>query len=194
MTQQRKHKNKKLTKIELTDEQVQKKAYIMHTDELEKRLDQTGEDLAQLAMYGSTKDLLKLSWENYELFKKGMLPQYFQDGEEEVQQFYDDKRKELILKFTTFIDIASNHLIDEDKLKKASLKEVSSSIKTALDMLQALVGKETHKVVENKHTMDVALSEQQINEKLKTARDKLNAVDADFEVDPEPEEPDPTAF
>ncbi len=183
------------TKVDITDADLGGDQYVIPTKELETRLDAANSKITELAMYGKTPDLLKMSWENYELFKKGLLPKYFGDDEAQLQEFYNDKRKEFVLKLVTFIDVASNHLVDDNKLKEASLKEISSSIKLALDMVSSLVGIEQSTVVKHEHTVDIAsLSEAQIGDKIKEAKETLSAVEAEFTSKDDSKDEDPTSF
>jgi len=179
-------KNVNKRNVDLDDADYEKDQPVMATKDLEKLLDSVNEKITDLAMYGSTPDLLKLSWENYELFKKGLLPKYFGDSEDELQEFYDNKSRELVLKLMTFIDVASTSLVDESKLKEATLREVTASIKLAMDMVGSIVGAE--KVIKHEVEHVVSLTEEELDKKIKEAKDKLNTIDAEFEASEPPDD------
>lgn len=86
----------------------------------------------------SIPDLQELSIRNYEKFKQNLLPRYFNEDEEEVQEFFDIKRKEFILKFSTVLDMLLQSMTDPQKYKKASLRDLIGSSKAVIEILQAM--------------------------------------------------------
>ena len=160
---------------------------VMKADELEKHLDEAGEQLTDLALYGSAPDITDMSWKLYSDYKKGLLPKVFED-DDELMRFYQDRKKETVLKLTTFIQAASTALLDSDKIEVASVRDLTASIGQALKLIQGMVGADNVTQVEHTHDHDVSsnMSEKDINERVRIAQDKLNAIDVEVEtVEPE---------
>jgi len=162
---------------------------VMKADELEKHLDEAGEQLTDLALYGSAPDIADLSWKLYSDYKKGLLPKVFED-DDELMRFYQDRKKETVLKLTTFIQAASTALLDSDKIEVASVRDLTASIGQALKLVQNMVNIDNVTQVEHEHKHDISkdMSEKDINERVRIAQDKLNAIDVEVE-EPEKKEP-----
>jgi len=156
---------------------------VMKADELEKHLDEAGEQLTDLALYGSAPDITDMSWKLYSDYKKGLLPKVFED-DDELMRFYQDRKKETVLKLTTFIQAASTALLDSDKIEVASVRDLTASIGQALKLIQGMVGADNVTQVEHTHDHDVSsnMSEKDINERVRIAQDKLNAIDVEVET------------
>ena len=163
---------------------------VMSADELEKNLDEAGEQLTDLALYGSAPDIADMSWKLYSDYKKGLLPKVFED-DDELMRFYQDRKKETVLKLTTFIQAASTALLDSEKIEVASVRDLTASIGQALKLIQGMVGADNITQVEHTHDHEVSsnMSEKDINERVKIAQDKLNAIDVEIEeVDDAPKD------
>jgi hypothetical protein len=161
---------------------------VMSADELEKNLDEAGEQLTDLALYGSAPDIADMSWKLYSDYKKGLLPKVFED-DDELMRFYQDRKKETVLKLTTFIQAASTALLDSEKIEVASVRDLTASIGQALKLIQGMVGADNVTQVEHTHDHEVSsnMTERDINERVKIAQDKLNAIDVEVEnVETEP--------
>jgi len=155
---------------------------VMSADELEKNLDEAGEQLMDLALYGNAPDIADISYKLYADYKKGLLPKVFED-DDELMQFYQDRKKETVLKLTAFIQAAGTALLDSDKIEVASVRDLTASIGQALKLIQGMVGADNKTVVEHDHKHDVSkdMSEKDINERVRIAQDKLNAIDVEVE-------------
>jgi len=155
---------------------------VMSADQLEKNLDEAGEQLTDLALYGSAPDIADMSWKLYSDYKKGLLPKVFED-DDELMRFYQDRKKETVLKLTTFIQAASTALLDSEKIEVASVRDLTASIGQALKLIQGMVGADNITQVEHTHDHEVSsnMSEKDINERVRIAQDKLNAIDVEVE-------------
>ena len=108
-------------------------------DELEKQLGVFGKDIVNMMTYGSMPELIQLSWEMYDKFKRGEI-QDLGGTDEELRKFFDFKKKDLIVKLLGFMELASTALMDPEKVKYANLRDLTNSLKLTLDILNALHG------------------------------------------------------
>lgn len=174
------NKRKKLDEVKIPTELVdnQPNSYVA-ADELEKQLDTFGKDIVQMMTYGSMPELVDLSWQMYDKFKRGEVKE-LTGTDEELRKFFEFKKKDLIVKLLGFLDIASNSLMDPAKMRGSSLKEITYSLKITLDMLNALHGTSVAKKVEHTHTHKVE-SIKDVDERLAQTKRELEAIEAEYE-------------
>lgn len=170
------------------DKVKHQKDEIRYTKELEAQLEEENAKMMELMLYGSCPDLAQLTYENYAKFKEGNLPTYF-DGDQEIEEFFNLKKKEIILRLTTFLDAASVAMLNSDKIKTANLNELSKALSTSVAILNDLMG--TKKPAQehiHKHAV-VDKEDLSTDERLQRAREKLKAIDAEYEeIVKEPDE------
>lgn len=173
-------KKRAVGELKIPEETIknQPNSYIA-ADELEKKLDLFGKDVVDLMTYGSMPELINLSWDMYDKFKRGEVKD-LGGTDEELRKFFDFKKKDLIIKLLGFMDLASAALLDPDKAKYASLKDLTASLKVTLEMLNALHGTSTAKRVEHTHTHKLEKVED-IDERLEQTRRELEAIEAEYE-------------
>lgn len=152
--------------------------YLM-ADELEKKLDTFGKDVATMMAYGSMPELLELSWEMFEKFKKGEIKE-LEGSDKDLQEYFAFKKKDLIVKLLGFMDMASNALLDTNKIKHSSIKEITNSLKITLDMLNALQGTSIAKKVEHTHVHEVKHVDD-LDERIRKTKEELDSIEAEFE-------------
>jgi hypothetical protein len=161
------------------DDVANDKDTIQHTKDLETHLDKVNHEVAELVLYGATPDLAQLSWDLYDKWKKGDLETYFED-DAELKAFYDERKKEMILRMTTFMEVASIAMLDRDKIKGSNLRDLATSLSTVAKVVDGLIGEKNVQQVEHTHKHAVVDAEE-LDSKLKETRDKLKAVEAEFE-------------
>jgi len=146
-------------------------------DELDKQLDAFGKNIVAMMTYGTMPELVELSWQVYEKFKNGEIKD-LTGTDDELRAFFEFKKKDLIIKLLGFMEIASNTLLDPAKMRGASIKEITHSLKLTLDMLNALHGTTPPKKVEHTHKIE---SVQDLDERIAKTKEQLDAIDADYE-------------
>jgi hypothetical protein len=152
---------------------------IRYTKELEMQLDEDNAKMMELMLYGSCPDLAQLTYENYQKFKAGNLTTYF-DDDQEIEEFFKIKKKEIILRLTTFIDAASVAMLNQDKLKASNLSELSKALSTSVAVLSDLMGTKKSPVVhEHKHAV-VDKEDLTTDQRIEKARKKLEILDAEY--------------
>jgi len=169
--------NKKKKSIKLSpDKDISSDVMIIDPDEITQALeniDSAGEDI----LFNDVYKLTDMSADNYNKFKKGLLPRYFADDDNEIDVFFDYKRRAYILNLITFLDLAMNKLVDPEKLQKASLRDLTTTLKTSLELVQHMAGKTADSGLDNEE-----LSEKEVNLKLKRLQDRLQVAE-DIEDD-----------
>jgi hypothetical protein len=156
----------------------QPSSYLAAAD-LEKQLDMFGKDVVSAMTYGTMPELLNLSWDMYDKFKRGEI-QDMGGTDDELRRFFDFKKKDLIIKLLGFMDLASTSLLDPDKAKYANLRDLTASLKVTLDMLNALHGTSIAKKVEHTHTHKLE-DVKDIDARLEQTRQELEAIEAEYE-------------
>lgn len=176
-------RRKKLNDLQLPEESLkaQRNKYVV-ADDLDKQLNIFGKDIVTMMTYGTMPELLDLSWQMYEKFKNGDVKE-LTGTDEELRKYFEFKKKDLIVKLLGFLEVASNSLLEPSKLKGASLKELTHSLKITLDMLNALHGTQIAKKVEHTHTHKVE-TVQDIDARLAQTKKELEAIEAEFEEVP----------
>jgi hypothetical protein len=175
------NKKKKLDELKIPTDLVNNTPNTYQVaDELEKQLNAFGKDVVNMMTYGTMPELVDLSWEVYEKFKRGEL-QDLAGSDAELKRFFEFKKKDLVIKLLGFLEIASNALLDPSKMKGSSLKEITHSLKITLDMLNALHGTSEPKKHEHTHTHKVAKNVEEIDARLAETRQQLDAIEAEFE-------------
>lgn len=181
----RKKKGQELSGLPVISNEELDKILVLNTEDLENQLKSHNEHFAILMEYGSIPDLTQLSWKMYDRYKKGLLPKYFEDDEDDIRRFYSIKRQELILQLSTFLSIVVNHMLDPEKLANTSSKDLASSMQIALTMLHSLMGKEDKTIKHSvKHGLE-NMTEQDVETKLNQLKEKLTplagATDVEYE-------------
>jgi len=154
-----------------------KNSYI-ETDLLEKQLDTFGTDIVNMMTYGAMPELITLSWEMFERFKRGEIKE-LEGSDKELEEFFLFKKKDLVVKLMGFVELCSNALLNSEKINAASLKDITQSLKVSLDMINTLSGASISKKVEHTHTYKIE-HVHEVDEKIRKAKEELDAIEAEF--------------
>ena len=177
----------KKVKVDI-DKVKQHKDEIRYTADLEKQLEEENARTMELMLYGSCPDLAQLTYELYSKFKSGNLVTYFED-DQEIEEFFNLKKREIILRLTSFIDAASVAMLDKEKLQTANLSELSKAVSTSVSVLNDLMG--TKKPAQEHIHKHAVVDEESLSteQRIERARKKLQVLDAEYEeIAKEPEE------
>lgn len=174
-------RKKKLVPIPLADidKAATEDAAYVHAKDLEEYLKKANADTQEILLTGSVADLTQLSWALYEKFKKGQLKTHFED-DKEIEQFYKLKSQELIIKLMGFLDMASSHILDTQKLSRANIREITLAMNAVSTMLNNIMDKPSMKV-DHQHTHKLAKDSEELNRRVQENKEKLAAIDAEFE-------------
>jgi len=170
---------KKIVKFDEKELEADKEAdSVVAVKDLEKKVKEANSKTSEI-MLAAGPDLAKLSWDMYSQYRKGELKTYF-DDDQELEAYYNIKKKETIINMVAFISMASAAIVDSDKIEKATIKELSSSMANAVDLVRSLMG-EPDKVVKHEHEVKID-NPKEIKDKLDENKAKLDALDAEFEA------------
>lgn len=153
-------------------------APIISSEDLEKGLEKVNQEITDIVISGTTDTLTELSWELYEKFKKGQLKTYFED-DKELESYYKIRRQEAVLKMITFMDLATTSILNQKKLDMATIKELTSSMQTVSNLINTMLG-QASTIVDHRHKHTVQ-SEDEIKERMKHTKKRIDAIDAEFE-------------
>lgn len=180
-------KIKAYTPAKFSEEELAEKdkTAVVETKELEKKISQVNNSVSELILAGAP-NLTQLSWELYEKYRRGELQTYF-DDDKELEAFYKMKKKEVIANLITFLSIASAAVVDPDKIRNSSIKDVALAMKAAVDLINGMMGEpDKHYVHTHEHV--IKKTPEQIREELHENKQKLEAIEAEFKQIKEEEE------
>lgn len=149
---------------------------------LDKELTKVNSDVANILIRGSSPSLVDLSWKLYEQYKAGDLSEVVSD-EQELKFYCDFKKKELVMRFIAFLDLASKAILNQQKLDLASVKEISSAMTSVASLINNFLG-EANKIVKHDHIHEIRQIEDpdELNKRIQENQKKLQAIECEFEM------------
>jgi hypothetical protein len=170
-------RSKKKLRIDV-DALNQVKDEVKSSKELEDSLDETNEHITQLMLYGRIPNLSELTWKNYKLFKQGRLDTTVKE-DADMEAFFKYKKREISLRFITFLDMASAAILDENKMEKANLKELTSSLHQVMSIMSVILGKEA--TGRGSTIININDKNSDLEGRLERVKKELETVEAEYE-------------
>jgi len=161
-----------------------KKNELLSLKTLDSDLSKINSEVADMLMNGGSPDLTQMSWKLYEQYVNGDLQSVIQD-QSELKDYCDFKKKELVMRFIAFMDMASISILNRDKLDLASIKEISGAMTNIAGLINNFLG-EASKIVKHDHVHQIKdiKDPEEINRRIQENQEKLRAIEVQFEEVP----------
>ena len=148
------------------------------TESLESALVNLSGSIPKMVIEESLPSLLDVSKDLYKYWKNGNMP-VFCENTEDLRLFYNERKRDIALNLIAFLHMASNAVLNKDKLEGSSVRDISSAILSAVKILESLTGETP--VVKHKHEhKHAAVSKEELDEEMQRVREQLRVVDAQF--------------
>ena len=116
------------------------KSEFLSVAELDEQLKKVNSEITDVLLLGATPELVKLTSEMYENYLNGKLESTL-INEHELVEFINERKKQIALKLISFMDLASTAALNSKKLERASIKDLTSAMQFAMQILNSLMDK-----------------------------------------------------
>lgn len=148
--------------------------------DLDEQLKKVNNEITDVLFLGATPELVKLSADMYQKYLDGDLESTL-INEHELLNFIEERKKHIALKLISFLELASTAALSSKKLERATVKDLTSAMQFAMQILNGLMDKappaQKH-VHEHKHAV---VDKSELSTRITQTREKLKAIDAEFE-------------